>query len=519
MDLRTALVALLPEFLLLAGGSAALLAGVGRSRGEGKLPGYIAIASVVLALLAALRIGTPEAVVPAPGLLLTPLVQFVRLAGLAVGLLLLLVNLSVPEGPERPEFFSLVVYALLGLLLTAAANDLLVLFFAIELVSVPTYVLVALSRRDKRASEAAVKYFFLGSMASAIMVYGFSFLYGTLGGHTLIQPVSGQEALASVAATLPRRDTLVIAGLLFSMAGVLFKMAAAPLHFYVADVYEGAASPVTGVLGFLPKFAGLLAGVKLLAIFNWELPPQVFWTLWLVAAATMTLGNTLALFQQNVKRMLAYSSVAHSGYILIGLLVGPALVAGAGPMRDGVAAALFYIIVYGTMNLGAFAVLAALERRGEAAETLTDIEGLSHKHPGLALILAICVFSLMGFPPTAGLLGKVYIFSSAFFAGEGHTYAKPLLVLAVFGAVNTAIGAAYYLRIVAACYNRPAGEATRIAGRRTVYWGAALCSLVVLALFIRPGFIAAPAHKAAAALQAAQPPHAPATRLASSKSQ
>jgi NADH-quinone oxidoreductase subunit N len=287
--------------------------------------------------------------------------------------------------------------------------------------------------------------------------------------------------------------------LLLVFAGLAFKVAAVPLHVYVADVYEGAASPVTGMLGFVPKFAGFVALVKIFAAFQWDLPAEVSWMVWVIAAATMTAGNVLALLQKSVKRILAYSSIAHTGYMLIALLVGP--VAGEGPMRDGVAALLFYIAIYGAMNLGAFAVLAAFNTRGGDVETLDDLAGIARRAPAASLALAICVFSLMGFPPTAGFLGKLYVFSSAFSLDSTHPFQGPLVVLAVIGVVNSAIGAAYYLRIVSAAYVREEVDRLVPAGGAPVRWGLALCSIPLLAFFAWPGGLTTQARGATVALQ------------------
>ncbi len=501
MDISAYFPGFLPELVMVIGACAVLLMGApSRATFPGDMsnqaPGILAIVVAFTALIISLWLGHPatENANP-PGLIASDLLYYVRIGGLAVGVFILLANLHLPVATERAEFFSMILFSLTGLLLTAAANDLLVLFFAIELVSVPTYILVALTREDKRASEASVKYFFLGAMAAAIMVYGFSFLYGALGGTTVLSGAG--DSMASVAGATDTNHAIVIAGLLLSFAGVFFKLAAVPFHSYVADVYEGASSTVSGLLGFLPKFAGLVAGVKLLSVFAWDVPPQVLWTLWIVAAATMTVGNTIALLQRNVKRILAYSSVAHSGYMLIGLIVGPTLIAGAGPMRDGVSAMLFYMVLYGAMNLGAFAVLGALEKSGESVEDIADIEGLHQRHPGLALAMALCVFSLMGFPPTAGLLGKVYIFSSAFSVGADHPFGGPLVVLAVIGVINSAIGAAYYLRIIAACYNRESKSETTIVGGPALRLAIIACSGLMLVLFIKPALLSRDAKLAA----------------------
>jgi len=520
MPLSAYLGALLPEFILLVGACLALLVGSApaqrlASGSRWSAPGAVALIAVIVALGVTWLADQPVAdAVHIRGLLLSPMTGYVRLGGLFVGVLIVLCNLHVPAARERAEYFAMILLSLLGLLLTASANDLLVLFFAIELVSVPTYVLISLSREDRRASEAAIKYFFLGAFAAAMMVYGFSFLYGALGGHTTMIAGGEFSGISAAAVGEAGRGNLVTLGLLLALAGVFFKVAAVPFHVYAADVYEGAASPVTGLLGFLPKFAGFVAAAKLLAVFGWDAANfhAVYWVLWIVAALTMTIGNTLALLQRNVKRILAYSSIAHSGYMLVGLLVGPALAeaagAGGGPMRDGLAALLFYIVVYGAMNLGAFAVLSAVASRGEPVEELRDLEGLSVRHPGLSLALAVCVFSLMGFPPTAGLLGKVYIFSSAFSAGDSHPFATSLVVIAVIGVINSAIGAAYYLRIVAVCYNQaPAVDSeTRPIGDTALRWGLAACAAMMLVLFVRPMLLTNGARAAAIATSSASPP-------------
>ncbi len=481
------LVQLLPELIVTIGACAVLFAGLVRGTSGRTVSAGLSVATLLLALVATLLLGrgvTDGAVSP-PGLHLTDLVFFVRLITLGIGAVLLLVNWHVPAESEQGEFFALILFAVLGVLFTALADDLLVLFFAIELSSVPTYVLVGLSREDKRASEGSVKYFFLGAVAAALMVYGFSFLYGLSGATAMHEGASG--AIASLFGE-PPVPSLAVVGLVLALAGLLFKVAAVPFHVYAPDVYEGAASPITGLLGFLPKLAGFVALVKVLAACGWPLQQASFawlaWLLWIVAALTMTVGNVLALRQDNVKRTLAYSSIAHTGYMLIAVLVGP--VSGEGPMRDGVAAMLFYITVYGLMNLGAFAVLAALRVQDEPAERFDDLAGLSRRHPGLALALAVCAFSLMGFPPTAGLLGKVYIFSSAFSLSDAHSFRGPLIVLAVIGVINSAIAAVYYLRIAGTCYLREPLSETAPAGDRPLRVGVAICSVAVLLLFIRP---------------------------------
>jgi NADH-quinone oxidoreductase subunit N len=325
-----------------------------------------------------------------------------------------------------------------------------------------------------------------------------SFLYGTAGTTQLFSITPGQPSIAAHLA-LPSNaaDRLVTLGLLLTVAGLAFKMAAVPLHFYVADVYQGAASPVTGLLGFVPKFAGLLALIRLMSLQGWEYNDAMFWLLWAMAAATMTVGNTLALMQNSVKRMLAYSSVAHSGYMLVGLLAGPGRseTASHSPLSSGVGAMIFYMTVYGVMNLGAFACLSYFRKPGmddeeDSADSLDDLAGTAARHPWCCLALAVCVLSLMGLPPTGGFFGKLYVFSAALSAGTDRQTA--MVILVVVGVLNSAIAAAYYLRIIGACYLRkPAADelAARALPCPALRLAMVLCAGFVLALFWRPGLL------------------------------
>jgi NADH-quinone oxidoreductase subunit N len=309
----------------------------------------------------------------------------------------------------------------------------------------------------------------------------------------------GEDTGGSIYLTLCKpgamHDSIVLLGMLFSLAGLTFKIAAVPLYFYVADVYQGAASPVTGLLGFIPKFAGFIALIRLFSLCGWAYGDTMFWLLWVLAAATMTVGNTLALMQHNVKRMLAYSSVAHSGYMLVALVAGPAILGGAdaSPMRNGLSAVLFYMAIYGVMNLGAFSALAFFRKAGpegeDSAETIQDLGGSARRHPWACLALAVCVLGLMGFPLTSGFLGKVYVFSAALSSGGGGAGHMAVVVLVVLGVINAAIGAAYYLRILASCYLGRSTESITPSRCVALRLGMALCAITVLALFFLPGLL------------------------------
>jgi NADH-quinone oxidoreductase subunit N len=488
---------LLPEVILLVGAGLVILIGLVPSQKPGGASSALSMAVLLLALWATGRAhGSPT--VETSALTQDSLLFFVRLVTLSMGVLLVLVNRHVPESNERPEFFALLLCSLAGISIVALSNDLILFFLALELVSVPTYILVGLSRTDIRAQEAAGKYFFLGAFAAAITLYGFSFLYGAAGTMRLFGPDSIAAALdmPSMAA-----DKLTLLGLLLTMSGLAFKIAAVPLHFYVADVYQGAASPVAGLLGFVPKFAGFVAIIRVLSMSGWEYSEGLFWLLWTLAAVTMTVGNTLALMQQNVKRMLAYSSIAHSGYMLVGLLAGPAGVTALveSPFRDGLSALLFYVSVYSVMNLGAFAAISFFRKTNEtggedSVETLDDLSGVARRHPWASLAMAICALSLMGLPPTGGFLGKVYVFSAALASNAGGSRHNAMIALVVIAVLNSAIAAAYYIRIIAACYmerrtDLPGQKSTSVfaAPCHALRLGLAICALFVMFIFLKPG--------------------------------
>ncbi|HYE62456.1 MAG TPA: NADH-quinone oxidoreductase subunit N [Phycisphaerales bacterium] len=356
-----------------------------------------------------------------------------------------------PLRSNRAEFYAFYLFSLTGLMLCAGADDLIWLFLALELTSLPTYIMVSISTARNRSREAGVKYFFLGAMGAAVFLYGFALLYGGTGTTNL-------NAIADVFA----RDgvnNIALAGLLVSILGLGFKVAAVPMHFYTPDVYEGAAPQVSAFLAFVPKTAGFIGILLLCATVGWNhgpdpssnhhLPDVVRLTLWVMAALTMTVGNVLAILQNSVKRILAYSSIAHTGYMLVGVIAGP----GDGRFsQNGIAAVLFYLFAYGLMNLGCFAVLAALERRAlggtglptgdsepREIDNIADLRGLCASRPVLGWTMVICSLSLLGFPPLLGFFSKLPLFTSAISAGE-----IPLVI--VLG-INSAIAAFYYLRL------------------------------------------------------------------------
>ena len=397
-----------------------------------------------------------------------PFSEYIKLITAGVGILLVLLNMPTNRdggggnasdfGGDTAEFFGLLLLSLAGLCVVASANDLMLLFIGIELTSIPTYIMVSISRPLPVAQEAGLKYFFLGAMSAAIMLFGFSYLYGTTGSTSLDQ-------ITSIFANSQWTQWQILAVLIL-IAGFCFKMSAVPLHSYAGDVYQGAATPVTAFLSFVPKTAGFVALIKVLFAVGggtWAVPEVVIKTLWVISALTMTFGNILGLLQFNIKRTLAYSSVAHTGYMLVGvtaLISASQLPRGEaiGVQADALQGVLFYLAAYGITNVAAFGVLQLLPSRhnrpASTAETFEDIAGQGRKHIALGLAMTVACLSLTGIPLTVGFLGKIYLVLLASHAN--------LVGLSIILWVNAAISAAYYLRIIISMFLR--SEPTQMVG-------------------------------------------------------
>jgi NADH-quinone oxidoreductase subunit N len=362
----------------------------------------------------------------------------------------------------QPEFYALLLTAVLGMVVMAASNDLITIFLGLELMSLSLYVMVGFRRNLLESNEAALKYFLLGAFASAFLLYGIALLYGATGTTNL------QRIGDFLGDTPLRGQPLVLAGSLLVLTGFLFKVAAVPFHMWTPDAYQGAPTSVTGFMSAGAKAAGFAA---LLRILMRALPTlQHDWQplLAVVAMLTMTVGNVTALLQNNVKRMLAYSSIAHAGYILVALAAGG---------RDGSAAAVFYLAVYSFMNLGAFALLTMMGRGSDEPVLVSDLAGLGFRQPLAGLALTLFMVSLGGIPPTAGFMGKVLVFGAAVKAG----LVWPLVVV---GVLNSVVSVFYYLRITVALYmrepegepvglslNAPAVAALLLTAAATLWWG------------------------------------------------
>ena len=488
------LLTLLPELTLVAAGCVVLLLGLANRHELRRLGPWFTLGGLLVALGISLVDNLLRANATTPpagnGLFYGPLTVFVRIAALELGALLTLVNWYEARRDERGEFLATLLFALVGLLLVAPADNLFLLFLAIELVSIPSYVLIVLGRCGLPGLEAGTKYFYLGAVSTAVTGYGLSFLYG----------VSGTPALAATADAVIHalREPASLAGgaaalgVVLTLGGLLFKIAAVPMHFYIADVYQGASSPVAGFLGFVPKLAGFVAILKIVGLTGLWTSGQsaAYWLVWLVAAASMTVGNVLALRQTNIKRLLAYSGIAHAGYMLVGVLTGPYAgkaisTDGVSVLGDGPAGVLYYTVIYGLANLAAFAVLALLQTSTGPCETLRDVAGLVRRAPIPALVLALAMVSLLGLPPTPGFWGKFALFGSALTASRltGDTW---LIVLVIVALLNSALSAAYYLRVVAAVLVYERDEPACVAAREAQSTGALLCGFLLLILSFYP---------------------------------
>jgi NADH-quinone oxidoreductase subunit N len=349
-----------------------------------------------------------------------------------------------PRGLPMAEFAAILVFAVTGGMLVAGSTDLLLLFVALELMVLPGYMLVAFARNDAYSTEGAIKYFLLGSFSSAILLFGLAYVWG-MTGTTRVDGVAA--ALTTQLAHGSIQPGLAM-GLAFMTTGVAFKMAAVPFHYWTPDAYQGSPTPVTGYLSVGPKIGAFAIALRLFVGALGPLKADWLPVVILLAAATMTLGNLVAITQDNVKRMLAYSSIAHTGYILVGLA------AYAGGQQSGLSAILFYGAAYTFMNMGAFAVVTALQRRPGVTSQITTFAGLGRRDPWLGALMALFLLSLTGIPPLAGFWAKAYVILAAIQAGGWLT------VLAVLAMVNAAAAAFYYLRVVVYMYMREATDET-----------------------------------------------------------
>lgn len=501
---RNTLATLLPEILLVI---VAVLIYVGgtlsRSRSVWSTLGVLAFAGATAWLV---RYGyRPEMVGTDAGqvtrmtgpLLLDVLAYGLRCAAAVLGLLFCLFATQSRQDRLYPELLGSLVLVFAGLMLVCGAGDLVLMFVGFELISIPTYVLLFIGRAGRDADEATAKYFYLSILSSALLLYGLAALYG-LAGDTQLTTIHTQLPWSAVPSLpmLPLALTLIVAGL-------GFKLAAVPFHFYAPDVYEATTHLNAALLATVPKIAAAVGIIRILvtalprdSAFAWQM-------LIVVSVASMTLGNVAALWQQNVRRLLAYSSIAHAGYLLLGLAAAMGSPIGTDRATAATAAVVFYVLVYAAATLGAFASLGYLSRDDRAFSKVSELSGVGRRHPVIGGCLAICMFSLSGIPPLAGFWGKFALFKSALdvgLAAEQHAVNPWFLTLCVLGVLNAAIAAAYYLRVVATIYFAPAEErqaVTPVMGHRGAGVVALASALMIVGIGLFTGRFLSQAQSAA----------------------
>jgi NADH-quinone oxidoreductase subunit N len=492
--LRSVFPLIVPELILLATACVLFLLSTVKSNR------VVAATISVLGLLTALNVHLflidqskhAEALIPTVAPILgDSLAHFVRGVSLVAGLLLVLMGWNDTSDRRAADHYACLLCAITGLSLVASANDLIFLFLALELISIPTYVLLYLPRyEDQVSQEAAIKYFLMSILSSAMLLFGFSYLYG----------LTGTTNLKALVEILPRmvagdQVNMALIAIVLCLAGLGFKITAFPFHFYAPDVYQGGPTGVVAMLAFVPKMAGFVALTKLFGSFAemMEASPvfiqRLMLLLWIFSAVTMTMGNVLALLQTNLKRMLAYSSVAHTGYMLMGLAVLPTQAyraEGSTAVIQGNEAIYFYLICYGIMTIGAFASIAYLNSRERPVETIEDLSGLHETQPWSAATLTLFLFSMIGLPLTAGFVAKFLLFLGAMSTPAAAPLKGMYPILALVAAVNAAIAAFYYLRIVGVMYLRSSFNPVKPTPAGSIQFCITICALLTLVFGIFP---------------------------------
>ena len=431
--------AITPELMLGVLALGLLVLDLATGPAEKRFVAWIAVIGLLATLVpSALQLGATPRLVFFDTYAVEPFSAFFKIIAILSGVLVLLAAMEFFKGrttQHEGDVYVLIAFMVLGLVIMAAAADLILLFLAVEYVSLVSYVLAGSLKSDRKSNEAGVKYFFYGAAASAVMLYGFTYLYGA-GGTTNLYHLARPLAAANAG--------LLLVATVFVLAGLGFKISLVPFHQWTPDVYEGAPTPVTAFLSVGSKAAGFAALLRVLYV---ALPPETWVTvLAVLAAISMSVGNLVALSQQNIKRMLAYSSIAHAGYMLIGVV---ALAGSSTPLGSGVDALLYYLLAYMFTNIGAFAVAIAVERT-LGSDAIADYAGLSQRAPFAAAAMAIFMLSLTGIPFTALFFGKLLLFGAAIQSG--------FLWLAVVGILNSVISLAYYMGVIRAMYQQAAPD-------------------------------------------------------------
>jgi NADH-quinone oxidoreductase subunit N len=454
----------LPEIIMIVAGTLIMFIEplLGEKRKEGL--SFLTVVAFLAALVAAVLANNDPGTSFSKMLIVDGFATFFRVLVIGVGILTVLCSAQYlkREHAASAEYYALLLFSVTGQCVMSTANELIMIFIGLEISSIATYILAGYLRDDKRNNEAALKYFLLGSFATAFLLYGIAWIYGT----------AGTTNLADIRTYLltpgsQRNVTLASTSAALMFVGFAFKVSAAPFQVWAPDVYQGAPAPVTLFMSAGPKAAAF--AVFLRVFMTAFAPITARWEpfVWSSALLTMIIGNFAALAQSNIKRLLAYSSIAHAGYVMVAV---------AAHNQIGIAAAMFYLAAYAFMNIGAFAVVTHFSRPGEKYVDVADLAGLGWKQPVTAALFSIFLLSLIGVPLTGGFFGKFYIFKAAL---DAH-----LVWLAVLGLLNSAVAAYYYLRIIVVMYMQEPGEATVTlqplgAGMRTALWASALGTLIL----------------------------------------
>lgn len=437
MNIVTDLAVIRPELFVAVAGMVMLMFGAFRGESSARFMYWLAIGVFAVAGVLVMAGPAGTSVAFSAQFVVDDFAVFAKillLLGAALALILAM-PFNLREGIDQFEFPILIVFAVLGMMMMVSANDLMSLYLGIELQSLSLYVVAAIRRDTLRSSEAGLKYFVLGALSSGILLYGMTLVYGFAGTTNFIELARLFEADGSASIG-------VIVGLVFIASGLAFKVSAVPFHMWTPDVYEGAPTPVTAFFAVAPKIAAMVLFVRVMLepfgplVLEWQ---QV---IWFISLASMILGSFAAIVQTNIKRLMAYSSIGHMGFVLVGLAAGN---------EQGVTGILVYLTIYLFMNIGTFACILAMRRAGRMVEDIDSLAGLSKNNPMMALALAIFMFSMAGIPPLGGFFAKLFVFRAAIDEG--------LYVLAVVGLLTSVVGAFYYLRIVKVMYFDEAEEA------------------------------------------------------------
>lgn len=475
------LIPVLPELLVVLAAMALLMMGVFRKGDNTAAATTLAVAAMIGAMLLTWAVGGSERVVSFGGLLvLDPFAVFVKVLILAASAITASMSLNFLDKEKlgRFEYPVLIMLATTGMMIMVSANDFLALYLGLEMQSLSLYVLAAYHRESAKSTESGLKYYVLGSLASGMLLYGISLVYGFSG-------TTSFDGLAKLfGGEHPVHPHLgFIAGLVFVLAGLAFKISAAPFHMWAPDVYEGAPTPVTSFFAVAPKIAAMALLVRVMTGPFGELSDQWRQVVAFIALASMFVGAFAAIAQNNIKRLMAYSSIGHVGFMLVGVAAGSA---------DGVQGVLIYLAIYLSMNVGVFAVILSMRQKGRMVEGINDLAGLGKSNPAMAAAMAVLMFSMAGIPPLAGFIGKFYVFKAAVDAG--------LYTLAIIGVVTSVVSAYYYLRIIKVMYFDEALESFDRTGSKALGLVMAVATLLNIVFIAIPGPLLTSAKAAAAVL-------------------